>query len=128
MNDLQMCFACGEDNPIGLKLNFVQVLDHVEADFIPADVHQGYTGMMHGGLVTTLLDEAMAKVLNLRGLKAVTATLEVKFRNPVPIGAHLKIVGELVEERQRRCSIKAHVEDARGKVLAEASSVFIKLS
>lgn len=128
MNDLQMCFACGKDNPIGLKLNFQQVGDHVQADFTPEANHQGYQGIMHGGLVTTLLDEAMAKVLNLRGIHAVTATLEVKFRNPVPIGEPLRILGEMVEERPRRCAIKASVQNAEGKVLAEANSIFIKVN
>lgn len=129
MNELNMCFACGTDNPIGLKLAFIRGtnLNEVWAQFTPDSVHQGYPGIMHGGLVTTLLDEAMAKVINFRGLTAVTATLEVKFRNPVPIGAPLKITGELVDEKARRCSIQARVEDESGKVLAEATSVFIKL-
>jgi uncharacterized protein (TIGR00369 family) len=129
MNDLNMCFACGKDNPMGLKLAFERGTNpnEVWTHFIPDPVHQGYPGIMHGGLVSTLLDEAMAKVINFRGITAVTATLEVKFRNPVPIGALLTITGELVDEKARRCSILARVENEEGKILAEATSVFIKL-
>lgn len=128
MNELKMCFACGKENPIGLKLDFVEEGEgRVGATFKPQSVHQGYNDIMHGGLVTTLLDEAMAKVMNLRGIKAVTATLDMKFRNPVMIGKPLKIFGELVEEKKRRCVLKAWLEDEDGKILAEASSIFIKL-
>lgn len=127
MDEMQMCFACGKENPIGLKLEFVKEEDRVSADFTPTMVHQGYSEIMHGGLVTTLLDEAMAKVINIRGIKAVTATLDMKFRNPVLIGKSLKIFGELVEEKKRRCVLKAWLEDEEGKILAEASSIFIKL-
>ncbi len=122
-----MCFACGRDNPIGLKLNFRQEEDKVIASFVPEEVHQGYPGIMHGGLVTTLLDEAMAKVMNLRNIVAVTATLEVKFRHKVQIGERLIIWGQLVEEKKKRCSIKSWLTDKEGKILAEASSVFIKI-
>ncbi len=128
MEKLNMCFACGKENSIGLKLDFQREENHVWASFTPDDLHQGYPGIMHGGLVTTLLDEAMAKVINLRGIKAVTATLEMKFRNPVPIGQPLKITGEMVEEKKRRCKLKAWIENGDGTILAEAKSIFIKLN
>ncbi len=127
MEELNMCFACGKNNPIGLKLDFHKEENQVWASFIPTNAHQGYPKIMHGGLVTTLLDEAMAKVINFRGIKAVTATLEMKFRNPVPIGQSLKIYGELVEEKKRRCKLKAWIENEEGKTLAQANSIFIKL-
>lgn len=128
MNELNMCFACGKDNPIGLQLRFKygETSNIVQASFTPLEVHQGYPGIMHGGLVTTLLDEAMAKVINFRGITAVTATLEVKFRNPVPLGVPLKVVGKLIDEKARRCAIQAWVENEEGTVLAEATSIFIK--
>lgn len=129
MNELKMCFACGEENPIGFKLKFEKDKDsdRLVADFTPEVTHQGYGEMMHGGLVTTLMDEAMAKVINTRGIKAVTATLDVKFRQPVPIGEPLKIYSELEDEKKRRCRLKAWVENDKGKTMAEAKSVFIKL-
>lgn len=127
MDELKMCFACGTDNPIGLKLDFKLEGDQVTAYFVPTETHQGYPGMMHGGLVTTLLDEAMAKVLNLQQIVAVTATIDVKFRHIVPIGERLTISGQLVKEGKRRCLLKSYVTNQAGKILAQASSVFIKL-
>lgn len=128
MDELKMCFACGTENPIGLKLDFQLKDDHVIAYFVPQNAHQGYPGMMHGGLVTTLLDEAMAKVLNMRQIVAVTATIDVKFRHKVPIGEKLTISGQLVKEGKRRCLLKSFLTNPSGKILAEASSVFIKLA
>lgn len=129
MDEFSICFACGKDNPIGLQLRF-EPGEHsrvVQARFIPLDLHQGYPGIMHGGLVTTLLDEAMAKVIHFRGITAVTATLEVKFRSPVPIGSSLRIMGELVDEKARRCAVKARIEGEEGTILAEANAIFIKI-
>lgn len=122
-----MCFACGKDNQIGFKLEFSGEGDKVWANFTPTELYQGYSDIMHGGLVTTLLDEAMAKVLNLRNIKAVTATLAVKFRKPVKIGQEVKIYGEMVQEKSRRCEIKGWVENTAGEVLAQANSIFIKV-
>ncbi len=126
-----MCFACGRDNPISLKLDFKPVeADLVEAKFTPTANHQGYDDIMHGGLVSTLLDEAMAKVIVFKGIKAVTAEISVKFKKPVLIGGELKIVGKLNKHYQNVFGTiyytEAYLEDEKGHKLASAEAKFME--
>ena len=67
------CMACGAANPIGLGLVFAEEGDAVRAEFTPLAWHQGYDGLVHGGIIAMLLDEAMAQALLARGMAGVTA-------------------------------------------------------
>ncbi|ADL11879.1 PaaI family thioesterase [Acetohalobium arabaticum] len=126
IEDSEMCFACGKDNPIGLKLDFELNDDVVETTFTPRNVHQGFTGIVHGGLLSTLLDEAMANLLYLQDLKAVTAKMEVKFRQPVSIGEDLTITGWIEREKKRTINTVAKILNQDQQKVAEAEAVFIK--
>ncbi|ACL70324.1 PaaI family thioesterase [Halothermothrix orenii] len=122
----RMCFACGPDNPISLNLDFKLTGDNTaEAVFIPGDVHQGYDGIMHGGLVTTLLDEAMAKVIALKGEIAVTAEIRVRFKHPVRIGERLRITGIFKKQRKKLIFTEAGLYDSDDTLLASATGKFI---
>lgn len=124
LRDDGMCFGCGKNNPIGLKLEFD--LDEknltVEARFTPGEEHQGYTGIMHGGLVSTVLDEAMLKLLWDSGISAVTASLEVRLLKPVPVCRELVIKGRVDSEQGRIIQTSAEVEDNDGNVLARGKA------
>ena len=67
LRDEGKCFACGPNNPIGLKLDFQFSGDSYVAKFTPSAQYQGYDGITHGGIVSTLLDEAMAKLVWVKG-------------------------------------------------------------
>jgi uncharacterized protein (TIGR00369 family) len=121
-----MCFACGPDNPIGLKLDFELRDGVLTTRFIPNEVHQGFDGIMHGGLISTLLDEVMANVLYLKEMKAVTAKMEVKFRQPVKIGEELIVKGRITKEKKRTISTEAEIVNLEGEKLAEAEAVFMR--
>ena len=75
-----MCFACGPRNDIGLRLEFEAAGGDIVTRFLPQDRHQGFQGIVHGGILSTLLDEVMAHVLMRRGIRAVTARMEVQFK------------------------------------------------
>src|SRR5262245_26766233 len=85
------CFVCGEANLEGFRLRF-----HYDPDTksvsckvrIPSK-YQGATGYAHGGIIATLLDEAMAKANGLAGIRAMTARLEVAYRKAVPVSTEL---------------------------------------
>ncbi|MCL4458991.1 MAG: PaaI family thioesterase [Chloroflexi bacterium] len=79
------CFACGPHNPIGLHLNFQPVSDGVATIFTPQRQHQGYQGIMHGGLVATLLDEAVTYAIAHKFGMAVTGELTTRLHRPVPV-------------------------------------------
>ncbi len=123
-----MCFACGKENPISLGLVFeLNDQGQVVADFIPGDVHQGYDNIMHGGLVSTLLDEAMAKVLYLHNIKAVTAEMKTRFKKPVKIGEKVEITGILNDRHGKLLFTEAYLKDKNGQVIARAEAKFIEI-
>ncbi len=122
-----MCFACGEDNPIGLHLSFsVLSEDEIQTNFVVKEEHQSYDGMMHGGLMAVLLDEVMGKLLSLKGLYAPTAKLEIRYRKEVCVGEKLTIYGRIVSMRGRMIEMEAKTEQADGNIAAEAKGKFMK--
>ncbi|HKL12632.1 MAG TPA: PaaI family thioesterase [Halanaerobiales bacterium] len=124
----KMCFACGEDNPISLGLKFAKIGNKkVKAEFIPQDVHQGYDGIMHGGLITTLLDEAMAKVLTLNNIAALTAKMNIRFKHPLPIGTELVVTAEIIKNKTGLYFTEAEVRSKEGKLFAKAEAKFMKV-
>jgi len=123
-----MCFACGEDNPISLGLKFTKIGDKkVKAAFTPEEVHQGYDGIMHGGLITTLLDEAMAKVLSLNNIPALTARMNIRFKHPLPIGTELVVTAEIIKNKTGLYFTEAEVRSTEGKLYASGEAKFMQV-
>ena len=120
------CFACGTSNPIGLKLKFM--LDPEEgtavSETVIAEHFNGWKGTVHGGIVTTLLDEIMVYASSSSGWFTVTGTIEVRFHKPVPTGKLLTVTGKVEENRGRSILTSGTVEH-NGKVLASAKAVLI---
>jgi acyl-coenzyme A thioesterase PaaI-like protein len=119
------CFGCGENNPIGLRLRFDQCEEGVTGAFTPDRNHQGYRGMLHGGLIMTLLDEALAWAVTYKYGPGVTAELNVRIRHYGPVGSPLTITAKTGRKRMRMCEGEAKVVDASGAVIAEASGRFM---
>lgn len=122
-----MCFACSPDNPIGLKLSFSDDGEVSRAHFVPREEHQGWTGIVHGGLIATLLDEAMAQWVWRRGIKAVTAAMEIRFKKAVPVGEPVTVRAWGEGERGRLLTLAAEVRLGDGGVAATATAKFLKL-
>ena len=116
------CFACGEANPIGLHLQFQILEDRFTARTVIAREYQSFTGVVHGGIVTTMLDEAMGGYLYQSGEKAVTARLEVRYRKPTPIGEPLVITGWIESRRRNFVDMKATISLADGTITAEGTA------
>ena len=124
----RMCFVCGVQNPIGLKAFFYHDEEgRVVVHFTGKEEHQGYPGVMHGGIVTALLDEVIGRVAIAHDLWAVTAKLEVRFRRPVPLGQPLTLVGEMTHLRSRTLEGRGEIQLEDGTVAAEAEGVYIRL-
>lgn len=121
------CFGCGPGNPIGLHLAFEHHADGgVQATFTPGIEHQGWDGVMHGGLVTVLLDEAMAWAAAASTRMYYTGRLEVRYRQPVRTGTPLVVRGWITRERGRTLETRAEVQSEQGQTLAEASALFMR--
>lgn len=124
----KMCFACGLENPVGLKMAFYQDEEgRVVAKFTTRDEHQGYPGVVHGGIVTALLDEVLGRVAIAAERWMVTGRLNIRFRRPVPVGETLTIVGEAVSWKKRTLEARGEIRLADGQVGAEASGTFLEI-
>lgn len=118
----QWCFACGKDNPIGLKLEFIENENSYTTTFTGGPEHQSYDNIMHGGLVSTLLDEVMARYIHVKGFNAVTARLEVRYRQPTPIGQQLTVTANIVSQRRNLYELKSVITLPDGTVTAEGKA------
>jgi acyl-coenzyme A thioesterase PaaI-like protein len=122
LKNSDLCFGCGKENEAGLRLDFeIRPDGKLETRFSPRPTHGGWEGVFHGGLMATLLDEAMMAYLYRTGTNAATASLEVRFREPVAIGEQLVVTAW---EEGRRGRLVRMVSEARrdGIVVAEGRS------
>jgi len=123
-----MCFVCGIENPIGLKLKFyTDDRGRCITRFQPKQEHQGFPGQLHGGLLSSLLDETMGRVLIHEDVWAMTGRLEIKFSKPVPLDQELTVVGELTRDRSRAYEAKGEIRLPDGTVLVEGSGVYVRI-
>ncbi|MEG6615097.1 PaaI family thioesterase [Peptococcaceae bacterium 1198_IL3148] len=120
------CFGCSPHNPIGLKLLPQVDEDKCVAVFTPRPEHQGWVGYMHGGLITTLLDEVMGNWLWQNDKPSVTAEMNVRFIKPVPIGDELTAIAHVKNERSRIVEMEAEILLADGQRAAKATAKFFK--
>ena len=122
------CFGCGPASEIGLHLEFLLAEDGavVCLPMIPK-CFEGPPGYLHGGIIATLLDEAMSKSVRARGLKAVTGRMEIDYRRPVRSAAPIRLEGRLLRSEGRKHWTEARILDARGHMLAEAKGIFIEI-
>lgn len=122
------CFGCGPANPGGLHLEF-----HVAADLTVACAAQvshdfeGHPGYLHGGIIATLLDEAMSKSVRARGVSAMTRHMEVDYLRPVPSGSALRLEGRVTRNEGRKHWSEAKILNAHGAVLAQSHGLFIEV-
>ena len=129
LRDNQRCFVCGRDNPAGLGVDFEIDRERrsISAKFTPSDIYQGYEGIVHGGILSTLLDEAMAKLTVSLGIPAVTAEMTVTFKAPAAPGEELFVSGRLTHETRRLIQAEAKIE--RGPVvIAKAKGKLLRIS
>jgi uncharacterized protein (TIGR00369 family) len=125
----QMCFVCGLENSIGLKMAFYQDAEgRVVAEFTPGDEHQGYPGVVHGGIVTAMLDETLGRVAIAAERWMVTGRLNIRFRQPIPVGETLTVVGEVVAWKKRVLEARGEIWLVDGQVGAEATGTFLEIS
>lgn len=123
------CFACGPKNPIGLKLKFDWDGQEVKTKFTPGEYHQGWAGLVHGGIITCLLDEAMSYAALYSGINSLTARMQTRFKRPLPIDEPLTVTGAVTKKTRRLVEAKAELKLADGTLVAEsAATMFIFLA
>lgn len=121
--DYSYCFCCGQKNPIGLKLKFVRDGKTARTEFTPDERHQGWEGIVHGGIIISLLDEAMSYAAFFEGLACVTADVKVRLKLPAPVNETLTVTGSLTRKTRKVLECYASVALKNGTVVAEGSAV-----
>jgi uncharacterized protein (TIGR00369 family) len=128
--DDRTCFVCGEKNPLGLKLRLRMdpASGESASEVTFADRFQGWAGIVHGGLVATVLDEAMIYAAGAKGFKCVTGEMTVRFVKPVSTGVTYALKGRFLEDHGRIVLAESVLVDAEGCEIARASGKLFKLA
>jgi len=121
VRDARHCFVCGPDNPIGLKLRFFPAGEGIRAEFTPSELHVGYEGLIHGGILAALIDDALANVWFLRGQEAVTAKIEVRFRREVRPGDRLVVSAAETGRKAGLRIARAEITRADGEIVVDGT-------
>ena len=127
-NPENRCFGCGGANDGGMKLTFVQDNEkrRIVGRFVLGERYQGGGGVGHGGIIATLLDEAMGKVCRFREVRAVTAELSVEYLKPVSVQDEIIVEGwEEGEQKGRNLFHVGEIRNSAGDVLARGKARFV---
>lgn len=125
----QYCHACGRLNPTGLQLRFRRDGEAgVVTSYVPKPEDVGFPGVFHGGVLATLMDEAMAwSMFAAERVMGVTAKMEMKYRRQVTLDGELTVRGQITRIRGRRIEVEATISDAEGNRLVESNALFLRL-
>jgi uncharacterized protein (TIGR00369 family) len=125
----KQCFVCGKENAAGLDVQFFRQGDAIVCEWLPAEKHLGYRDRTHGGVVATILDEAMSWAPT-RGFRRMCYSIElsVKYRQPIPSGEPCRVVAEVVEMKSRAARTAGRILNARGVVCAESTGLYFPLA
>ena len=122
------CFGCGPANERGMHLNFLRSKDDkVICRTAVSDFYEGPPGYVHGGVIATLLDEAMSKAVRAQGRIAMTRRLEVDYLRPVPSGTMIRIEGHITQSEGRKHWVEALIQNEANKTLATGKGLFIEV-
>jgi acyl-coenzyme A thioesterase PaaI-like protein len=119
------CVACGARNSKGLRLRFSQGPDGASAGWTPTSDWESFQGTIHGGIIGTVLDEAMSKAIIAQELEAFTAELRVRFRGRIAPGDELHVRGWVVERNKRHIRTEATLFTDSGDERAHAWGTFL---
>ncbi len=126
LEDDGYCFACGQKNLQGLSLQFSITDGKASAEFILQKIHQGYKDIVHGGIISTILDESMIKAVLAEGINALTAEITVRFRNPLMVGEMAVVEAEITKIGSRLIETAARIKKIDSTIIAEAHAKLLR--
>lgn len=116
------CFGCGVNNPVGLKLKFTKEGEALRTEYKPDKMLQGWPGLLHGGIIATLLDEVMSNAAYATGKTCLTAEMNVRQRKPVSIDETLIITAWITRRRSKIIETAGKITLRDGTVVAESTA------
>jgi uncharacterized protein (TIGR00369 family) len=127
----KMCLVCGLKNPFGLHTSFFE-LDNKEllAIFKPKEEHQSYPGRLHGGIISTILDEAIGRAIMIQSdgdIWGVTIDLQIRFKKPVPLDEELRVIGRITKDSSRFFEGTGELLLQDGTVAAKGHGKYLKV-
>lgn len=126
LEDDKHCFVCGEKNPNGLNLTFSFREGKAAAEFILHKTYQGYKDIVHGGIISTLLDESMVKAALLQGIPVVTAEITIRFKNPLMVGEKAIVEAHITETNRKIIDTSATIKKLDGTLIAEGYAKLLR--
>jgi acyl-coenzyme A thioesterase PaaI-like protein len=126
LEDDNHCFVCGEKNHHGLHLKFFLHQGKISSEFVPQKVHQGYKDIVHGGIISAIIDEAMVKAAIMQGLPAVTAEIGVRFKNLLMVGEKVFIEAIITNMNKKIIETSAKVKKEDDTVIAEGHAKLLR--
>lgn len=122
------CFACGKNNPDGLKLDFSIKDGKIYSEYTFPKKFQGYADVVHGGMIALILDEVMVNLpWRIYKVFVVSAEMKVRFKKPVKIGERLTFIAEIEKEYKNLVYLKSEAKDKKGNIIASATSKCLKV-
>lgn len=123
------CFVCGKDNPFGLNVTFLKDKNEVRAELIPESKHQGFKGIIHGGILFSILDEIMGRTAVItKRVMTLTVEINIKYRKKAKVGEKIIFTAHMTKDLGRMIEAQGQVCKEDGTLLAEAKGRFIVLS
>lgn len=122
------CFVCGNKNDYGLKVDFFLDKGVSRAEYVAQAKFQGYKDLLHGGIISALLDEVMIKSVIAKGVLVVTAGIEVRFLKPVKIGEKLSLEGKVTGKQKKIYVAEGNITNSKGEIVATGKGKFFKVT
>lgn len=124
------CFVCGLENPFGLQMSFyIDDQKQVVSEVTIPDQFQGYPGVVHGGIVATLLDETLARAVMVTDPDRFmfTGRLTTRYRKPTPLGVPVRLVGKVIRDRGKVAECASFLYGPDGELCAEAEGLLLQV-
>jgi len=126
LEDDHYCFVCGEENPSGLHLKFTLHDDKVVSEFVLQKIFQGYKDIVHGGIISAILDEAMVKAARMQGKHAITAEITIRFKNPLMAGEKAVVEAYILRTNKKIIETAAIIKKSDNTPVAEAHAKLLR--
>ncbi len=120
------CFVCGDKNKRGLNIRFYASGGKAKAEYTPTKEFEGYKDILHGGIISTLLDEVMIQAIIVQGTLTFTTQIDIRFKKPARIGERLLLEGQITGDRGKIITTKGKAVKEDGTLVAESTGKFFK--